>query len=74
MSASSTNHDRSFSCRLYRLMLRCYPAQFRRMYAREMTRTFCDSYRDAIQQHGASFFMIWEFPFFLNTGARLKSC
>jgi len=52
MSASSTNHDRSISCRLYGLLLRCYPAQFRRMYAREMARTFRDSYREAIQRHG----------------------
>ena len=54
MSASSTNHDRSFSCQLYGLLLRCYPAQFRRMYAREMMRTFRDSYREAMQQHGRS--------------------
>ena len=54
MSASSTNYDRSFSYRLYRLLLRCYPSQFRRMYAREMTRTFRDSYREAMQQHGRS--------------------
>ncbi len=54
MSASSTNHDRSFSCRLYGLLLRCYPAQFRRMYAREMARTFRDSYREAMQWQGRS--------------------
>ena len=54
MSASSTNHGRSFSCRLYGLLLRCYPAQFRRMYAREMIRTFRDSYREALQQDGSS--------------------
>lgn len=54
MSASSTNHVSSFSCRLHGLLLRCYPAQFRRMYAREMTRTFRDSYREAIQQHDRS--------------------
>ena len=54
MRASSTNHDRSFSCRLYGLLLRCYPAQFRRMYAREMIRTFRDSYREALQQDGSS--------------------
>lgn len=52
MSSSSTNHDRSFSYRLYRLLLRCYPAQFRCVYAQEMARTFRDSYREAVQQSG----------------------
>ncbi len=54
MSASSTNRQRSFSCRLYGLLLHCYPARFRRMYAREMIRTFRDSYRESMQQHGRS--------------------
>lgn len=52
MSASSTSHDKGISYRLYRLLLRCYPARFRRVYAQEMARTFRDSYRDAVQQHG----------------------
>jgi serine/threonine protein phosphatase PrpC len=59
MSASSTNHDRSFSCRLYGLLLRCYPAQFRRMYAREMTRTFRDSYREAMQHGRSGVLRLW---------------
>jgi serine/threonine protein phosphatase PrpC len=42
MNASSMKHDKGFSYRLYRLLLYCYPAQFRRMYAREMARTFRD--------------------------------
>ncbi len=50
MTASS----KGFSYRLYCLLLYGYPAQFRRMYAREMARTFRDSYRDAVQQHGRS--------------------
>jgi serine/threonine protein phosphatase PrpC len=54
MSASTTKHDMGFSYRLYRLLLRCYPAQFHRMYAQEMARTFRDSYRAAMQQQGRS--------------------
>ncbi|MGH2494967.1 MAG: PP2C family protein-serine/threonine phosphatase [Ktedonobacteraceae bacterium] len=47
-------HDRSFSYRLYGLLLRCYPAPFRRMYAQEMAHIFRDSYREAAWQHGRS--------------------
>ncbi len=54
MSASSIKRDKGFSYRLYCLLLYGYPAQFRRMYAREMARTFCDSYRDTVRQHGRS--------------------
>jgi PPM family protein phosphatase len=54
MSASTTKHDMGFSYRLYRLLLRCYPARFRRIYAQEMARTFRDSYREAMQQQGRS--------------------
>src|SRR5215470_16437058 len=54
MSASSMTRDGGFSYRLYRLLLYGYPAQFRRMYAREMARTFRDSYRDAVRQYGRS--------------------
>ena len=54
MSASTPKYDASFSYHLYRLFLRCYPARFRRVYAREMARTFRDSYREAMQQRGRS--------------------
>ena len=54
MSASSMKRDKDFSYRLYCLLLYGYPAQFRRMYAREMACTFRDSYRDAVRQHGGS--------------------
>ena len=54
MSASTTRCDTGFSYRLYRLLLRCYPASFRRAYAQEMARTFRDSYREAMQQRGRS--------------------
>jgi serine/threonine protein phosphatase PrpC len=52
MTAASMKHDEGFSHRIYRLLLYCYPAQFRRMYAREMARTFRDSYREATQHQG----------------------
>jgi serine/threonine protein phosphatase PrpC len=52
LSTSPANRDMNFSYRLYRLLLRCYPAPFRREYAQEMARTFRDSYRAAAQQHG----------------------
>lgn len=52
MSASMTKNDISFSYRLYRLLLRCYPPCFRSVYAQEMARTFRDSYREAMQHHG----------------------
>ena len=54
MSASTPKYDAGFSCRLYRLFLRCYPARFRRAYAQEMALTFRDSYREALQQRGRS--------------------
>lgn len=46
--------DRGFSYWLYDLLLRCYPASFRRVYAREMALAFRDSYREAVRQHGRS--------------------
>lgn len=52
MSGSTTTFDMKFSYRLYCLLLRCYPARFRRVYAQEMARTFRDSYREAMQQRG----------------------
>jgi serine/threonine protein phosphatase PrpC len=52
MSAPMTKYDMSLSYRLYRLLLHCYPARFRRTYAGEMARTFRDSYREAMQQRG----------------------
>ena len=54
MSAPTTKYDMSFSYRLYRMLLRCYPARFRSVYAGEMARTFRDSYREAMQQCGRS--------------------
>jgi PPM family protein phosphatase len=54
MSASARKHDGDFSYRLYRLLLYGYPAQFRRIFAREMARTFRDSYREAVQLRGRS--------------------
>lgn len=54
MSASPMKRGRGFSYRLYCLLLYGYPAQFRRMYACEMARTFRDSYRDAVWQDGRS--------------------
>jgi len=54
MSSSSMKRDKGFSYRLYRLLLYGYPAQFRHKYAREMARTFRDSYRDALRQDGRS--------------------
>src|SRR5260370_24945687 len=52
MSASSMKHNGGFSYWLYRLLLCCYPVQFRRLYAREMANTFRDSYREVVWQHG----------------------
>ena len=55
----SASRDRSFSCTLYRLLLRCYPTHFRRLYAAEMARTFRDSYREAMQQGRSSVLRLW---------------
>jgi serine/threonine protein phosphatase PrpC len=52
METFPTKRDHSFSYSLYRLLLFCYPAEFRRVYAREMAITFRDCYREALQQHG----------------------
>ena len=59
MSASMTRYDMSFSCRLYSLFLRCYPARFRRDYAQEMARTFRDSYREAVQRGRSGVLRLW---------------
>lgn len=42
----------SMSDTLYRLLLRCYPAEFRREYAGEMAQTFRTCCREALQQRG----------------------
>lgn len=52
MDTLPTRHDQGFSYSLYRLLLFCYPADFRRIYAREMAHIFRDCYREAAQQHG----------------------
>ena len=52
MDTLPTKRDHNFSSSLYRLLLFCYPAEFRRIYAREMATTFRDCYREAMQQHG----------------------
>lgn len=52
MKTLPTKHDQGFSYQLYRLLLFCYPAEFRRIYAREMARLFRDCYREAMQQQG----------------------
>ncbi len=57
MDTLPTKRDHSFSSSLYRLLLFCYPAEFRRIYAREMATTFRDCYREAMQQHGK--FILW---------------
>jgi protein phosphatase len=44
----------SLSDTLYRLLLRCYPAEFRREYAPEMAQTFRTCCREALQQRGTS--------------------
>ena len=57
MDTLPTKRDHSFSSSLYRLLLFCYPAQFRRVFAHEMATTFRDCYREAKQQHGK--FILW---------------
>ncbi len=42
----------SISDTFYRLLLRCYPAEFRREYAGEMAQTFRTCCREALQQRG----------------------
>lgn len=42
----------SLSDTLYRLLLRCYPPEFRREYAQEMAQTFRTCCREVLQQHG----------------------
>ncbi len=44
----------SLSDTLYRLLLHCYPAEFRREYAWEMAQTFRTCCREALQQRGTS--------------------
>jgi len=44
----------SLSNALYRLLLHCYPPEFRREYAPEMAQTFRTCCREALQQHGAT--------------------
>lgn len=39
---------------LYRLVLRAYPAEFRRSYGAAMAQVFCDSCRDAHRRQGAT--------------------
>src|SRR5215472_15520637 len=52
METLPTKDDHNISYSLYRLLLFCYPAEFRRVYVREMTTTFRDCYREAVRQHG----------------------
>lgn len=42
----------SFSAQIYRLLLYCYPASFRRAYMPEMMQAFRDCQREALQQRG----------------------
>lgn len=44
----------SLSDTLYRLLLRCYPAEFRRDYASEMAQTFRTCCREALHQRGTT--------------------
>ncbi|HVB20844.1 MAG TPA: hypothetical protein VNG51_02745 [Ktedonobacteraceae bacterium] len=44
----------SISDALYRLLLRCYPSEFRREYALEMAQTFRTCCQEALQQRGAT--------------------
>lgn len=43
---SDLTPDQSFSAQLYRLLLFCYPASFRRAYMTEMMQAFRDCYRE----------------------------
>lgn len=56
-----------FSLRLYCLLLRLYPQDFRREYSTAMTHIFCDLYRDTYQQ--SSRWRMW--LFWLHTVADL---
>lgn len=44
----------SMSDTLYRLLLRCYPSEFRREYGGEMAQTFRTCCREALRQHGTN--------------------
>ena len=44
----------SLSDTLYRLLLRCYPSEFRREYAPEMAQTFRTCCRETLQQRGTT--------------------
>jgi hypothetical protein len=44
----------ALSDRIYRLLLRAYPPDFRREYGAEMAQVFCDSCRDAFARDGAA--------------------
>jgi hypothetical protein len=44
----------AFSCRVYALMIWCYPASLRREYRREMLLTFKNMVEDALDSHSAS--------------------
>ena len=39
-----------FSFRVYRLLVQCYPTEFRKEWEREMLQTFRDCYREAVRQ------------------------
>lgn len=50
----------SLSDTLYRLLLRCYPSEFRREYAPEMAQTFRTCCRETLQQRGtAGVLQLW---------------
>ena len=49
-----------FSVRVYELLIRAYPASFRREYGNEMTQVFRELARDALRQRGAlGIMMAW---------------
>lgn len=50
--AASPQRIVALSDALYRLLLRCYPAQFRHEFAPEMAQTFRACCREAVQQYG----------------------
>ena len=53
MSNTSTKKGKSFSVRIYALLLAAYPREFRREYGREMTLVFADRRRAEARGRGA---------------------
>src|SRR5512138_3541245 len=45
--------------RMYRLLVRLYPAAHRRAFGEQMVQTFGDHYRDAVEARGGSRLRFW---------------